>query len=187
MTSQRAFDLLLALMLVIPALLLCVAAAFIIWLESRANPLLIQSRVGVHCRPFMLFKLRTMRPNTPDAASHDISPVQILVCGRYLRACKLDELPQILNVINGTMSFVGPRPCLASQTDLIAERQRRGVMEVLPGITGTSQIAGIDMSDPVRLAISDAKYVKRRSIGLYLYCLIATFVGKGSGDAVKNA
>lgn len=187
MTIQRSLDLLLALMLIIPALLLCVAAALIIWLEARANPLFMQVRVGAYCKPFTLFKLRTMRVNTADAASHHVSQSQILGCGRFLRACKLDELPQILNVLGGTMSFVGPRPCLPSQTELIVERQRRGVMEVLPGITGTSQIAGLDMSDPVKLAISDAEYVERRSVGLYLRCLIATFFGKGSGDAVKNA
>jgi O-antigen biosynthesis protein WbqP len=183
----RAIDFSVAIFLFIPAFFMCLMAAIIIWIECRANPLFVQTRIGLHCQPFKLFKLRTMRPDTIDAASHHVSQNQILRCGRSLRATKLDELPQILNILNGTMSVVGPRPCLPSQTELIAERQRRGVMDILPGITGISQVAGIDMSDPVKLAISDAEYLERRSIGLYLHCLVATFTGKGSGDAVKNA
>lgn len=186
MPSQRTFDLSLALLLFVPSFLICSAAALIIWIECRANPLFVQTRVGLHCKPFKLFKLRTMHPDTVDAASHHVSQAQILRFGKLFRASKIDELPQLLNILSGTMSFVGPRPCLPLQVELIAERKKRGVMDLLPGITGISQVAGIDMSDPVRLALSDAEYVKRRSMVLYFKCLGSTFLGRGSGDAVKN-
>lgn len=190
-TQSRIFcrfvDIGLALVLFIPALFVCTAAATLIWIECRANPLFVQTRVGIYCQPFRLFKLRTMRPDTSNLASHIVNERQILRYGRVLRSTKLDELPQLLNVLNGTMSFVGPRPCLPSQLDLIEERLKRGVMNVLPGITGTSQVAGIDMSDPTKLAISDSEYVKQRGLRVYISCLISTFAGNGAGDAVKNA
>ncbi len=183
---QRIFDYLLALALLLPALVLCSFAAIAIWFECRANPIFLQKRAGLKQRSFTLYKLRTMHPNTKNAASHEVSQSQILRSGHFLRATKLDELPQILNVLNGTMSFVGPRPCLPSQTELLSERTSRGVMNVLPGITGPSQLAGIDMSDPVKLAVSDAHFVANQSTALYLRCLIQTFLGRGSGDAARK-
>lgn len=184
---ETVCDYSIALALLLPATLLCLLSAAVIWWECRANPLFVQTRVGRNRQPFKLFKLRTMRPDVAEAASHEVSRSQILRCGHFLRGAKLDELPQILNVLNGTMSFVGPRPCLPSQDQLIAERTKLGVLTLLPGITGPSQIAGIDMSDPVRLARSDAEYLANRSTKLYLRCLKATFLGRGAGDAVNRA
>lgn len=84
------------------------------------------------------------------------------------------------------MSLVGPRPCLPNQTELVAEREKRGVFAVRPGITGLAQIRGIDMSDPVRLAQVDAELVARLGPGLYLRCLVATLLGRGLGDRVRG-
>jgi lipopolysaccharide/colanic/teichoic acid biosynthesis glycosyltransferase len=103
--------------------------------------------------------------------------------GRFLRKTKIDELPQILSVLRGDMSFVGPRPCLPVQTELIEERARRGVYAVLPGITGKAQLEGIDMSAPRLLAETDAEYVAGRSVAGDLRILLATLLGRGSGDA----
>ncbi len=125
-----------------------------------------------------------MHPDTPDQASHETSNTQITRSGRWLRKLKIDELPQILNVLVGQMSFVGPRPCLPIQYSLIAERDRLGVNNLRPGITGIAQINGIDMSEPLRLAEIDSTYAY--SFRNDLHILIQTFFGKGSGDAVAR-
>ncbi len=101
-----------------------------------------------------------------------------------MRRTKVDELPQIWSVIRGDMSFVGPRPCLPSQTELVRERQSLGVFDVLPGITGPAQLAGIDMSMPTRLAEMDAAYARNVSLWNDVTLIFATALGRGSGDAV---
>jgi lipopolysaccharide/colanic/teichoic acid biosynthesis glycosyltransferase len=124
-----------------------------------------------------------MRAGTPDRASHEVGASTITRSGRFLRRTKVDELPQLWNVILGDMSLVGPRPCLPSQRELIDEREKLGVLRLLPGITGIGQLAGLDMSDPVALAHADAAYLAPWSLGRDLDLLIRTAVGGGSGDA----
>jgi lipopolysaccharide/colanic/teichoic acid biosynthesis glycosyltransferase len=99
-----------------------------------------------------------------------------------LRKSKIDELPQVVNILRGELSLVGPRPCLPVQTQLIAERGRHGVLTVVPGITGWAQINDIDMSDPERLAKADGEYMARRNIPFELSIIIKTFIGAGQGD-----
>src|SRR5690606_6377138 len=105
--------------------------------------------------------------------------------GRFLRRTKLDELPQLWNILVGEMSFVGPRPCLPSQTSLIEARRARCLYEIRPGITGASQLAGLDMSVLDRLAAFDATYLDRMSIANDLRLILATIAGAGRGDRVK--
>jgi len=183
---KRLFDLLLALMLLVPATLLSIIAGFAIWWECRRSPLYVQIRVGRHQQPFKLLKLRTMRPGTMSQASHEVSQDAILNIGHWLRRAKLDELPQVWNVLAGTMSFVGPRPCLPFQEELIRERQARAVFELRPGITGIAQIKGVDMSTPRLLAETDALYLGKWRLRRDLKLLLATFAGHGAGDAVKR-
>ncbi|MEF1221216.1 sugar transferase, partial [Photobacterium damselae] len=97
-----------------------------------------------------------------------------------------DELPQLINVLKGDMSFVGPRPCLFNQEQLIAERTKRGVMNVVPGITGLAQVNGIDMSDPEKLARVDEEMLKTLTLKTYFSYILQTAVGKGSGDKVQK-
>lgn len=127
-----------------------------------------------------------MRIATEDLPTHLVSEQALTRVGRILRTTKLDELPQLWNVIVGEMSLVGPRPCLPSQTELIAERQRRGVLAIRPGITGPAQLAGIDMSDPVRLATADAEYLSEQSLIRDFHLLLDTVRGRGSGDHVAS-
>jgi len=183
---KRCFDLMLALMLLAPAVLLSFIAGLAIWCECGCSPLYVQVRVGRHRQPFRLLKLRTMHPGTASRASHQVGQDRILKVGHWLRRTKLDELPQIWNVLAGAMSFVGPRPCLPSQKELIRERKDRGVFELRPGITGIAQVRGIDMSTPQLLAETDAYYLGRWRLGGDLKLLLATFVGRGVGDAVKR-
>lgn len=184
--GKRLFDIALALAAALPALLLCLACILVIRMESSGGAVFKQVRVGRDRRAFTLYKLRTMAADTGDRASHEVSAAQVTRSGRILRKTKLDELPQLINVLKGDMSFVGPRPCLPSQELLIAERDQRGVYKVRPGITGPAQLAGIDMSTPVELAEADARYFERITLISDLQYIAQTAVGGGNGDAVKR-
>jgi lipopolysaccharide/colanic/teichoic acid biosynthesis glycosyltransferase/nucleoside-diphosphate-sugar epimerase len=183
MITKRIFDLLLAVVLAVPASIICCFACFVIYVEIRASPIFRQTRVGRDNLPFKIFKLRTMKPDTADVASHQVTQSQMTRTGAWLRRLKFDELPQLFNVLNGTMSFVGPRPCLPSQHELVAQRMSRGVTSLLPGITGFGQLAGLDMSTPQKLAIADATYIGAWSLKRDLVILFQTASGGGRGDA----
>lgn len=172
----------LALVLLWPVMALI---AFAVWLEGGA-PIFRQTRIGRLQRPFTLYKFRTMRLGTPSLATHLVDPAHVTRLGRWLRRLKLDELPQLWNVLKGDMSLVGPRPCLPEQSELIAERDKRGVYAARPGITGLAQLSGIDMSDPVRLAKTDAAMLQGLTPGRYLYFLWLTLCGRGAGDPAQR-
>ena len=127
-----------------------------------------------------------MRKDTASVASHLASADAITPFGRFLRRTKLDELPQLWNVLKGEMSLVGPRPCLFSQDELIAQRESRGVLSARPGITGLAQVNDIDMSTPALLAETDAKMLKGLTVGAYFKYILLTISGKGSGDRVPG-
>lgn len=184
---KRLFDILIALLLVVPVSIVVAVCVVLIRLDSEGSPIFAQTRVGRGQRQFTLYKLRTMKLGTLSRGSHEVSSAQITRIGHVMRKVKLDELPQIWNVFVGQMSFVGPRPCLPNQTELMAEREKRGVFDVRPGVTGPAQLAGIDMSTPERLAQADADYVANRSFLGDLNLLVITATGKGRGDAVKPA
>ncbi|PTW44072.1 lipopolysaccharide/colanic/teichoic acid biosynthesis glycosyltransferase [Sphingomonas faeni] len=184
--GKRLFDLVLALLLALPAVAACTVAALLIWLDDRANPFFVQLRLGRDGRPFRLVKLRTMRIGTGDRPSHETTHGSITRTGALLRRTKLDELPQLWNVLRGEMSFVGPRPGLPSQTTLANERHRHGVDRLSPGITGVSQVQGLDMSTPERLAETDADYLRKWSFTRDLHLLARTAVGGGRGDAASR-
>jgi O-antigen biosynthesis protein WbqP len=180
----RLFDLVLSLTgltLGIPFFILLYVVG---WLDTRA-PLFRQQRVGRHQKPFVLVKFRTMRPDTASVATHLADASAITPLGHFLRRTKLDELPQLWNVLKGEMSLVGPRPCLYNQSELIAERAVRGVFEVRPGITGLAQIQGIDMSIPKRLAETDAEMLREMNLSAYFKYIFQTLCGAGRGDRVR--
>lgn len=183
---KTVVDRLLALLLLGPAVFLCIPAMVAIRIESRGNPLFLQTRVGRNQKPFTLFKLRTMAQGTGDRGSHEVSAAQVTRIGRLLRRTKIDELPQIINVLIGNMSFVGPRPCLPNQSELITAREALDVFSVLPGITGPAQLSGIDMSTPRELAKADAEYISKRSLRMDLRLIWQTATGGGRGDAVNS-
>lgn len=155
------------------------------WFDTGA-PVFRQQRVGRHQKPFILVKFRTMRPDTASVASHLADASAVTSFGAFLRRTKLDELPQLWNVLKGEMSLVGPRPNLFNQTELIAERDALGVYEVLPGITGLAQINGIDMSTPKLLAETDARMLADLTLGTYFKYIWQTLLGGGRGDAVRK-
>ncbi len=153
---------------------------------DTGSPLFLQERVGRHKKPFTLVKFRTMGKGTASVASHLASASSITRFGHFLRRTKLDELPQLWNVLKGEMSLVGPRPCLFNQEELIQEREKRGVLAARPGITGLAQVNEIDMSTPVLLAETDAKMLKSLGLKDYFRYILQTVVGKGSGDRVRH-
>lgn len=158
---------------------------FIIGLFDTGSPLFRQERVGRHGRPFTLVKFRTMRVDTASVASHLASSASITRFGHFLRRTKLDELPQLWNVLKGEMSLVGPRPCLFNQEELIEERRTRGVLDARPGITGLAQVNEIDMSTPVLLAETDGRMLASLKISDYFKYILMTVAGKGSGDRIS--
>ena len=179
----RCVDFLLALIgliLASPLLLIAVVVGFF----DTGSPLFIQQRVGLNQRPFILIKFRTMRVGTASVATHEASHHAITRWGTWLRKSKIDELPQLINVLKGEMSLVGPRPCLPSQQQLIDERQLRGVFSVLPGITGLAQVNAIDMSTPVLLAETDQQMIASFCGQAYCRYLLLTVIGRGAGDRV---
>jgi lipopolysaccharide/colanic/teichoic acid biosynthesis glycosyltransferase len=159
---------------------------FIIGFLDTGSPLFRQERVGRNQQAFRLFKFRSMNPNTQEIATHLVQTNAITKWGSFLRKSKLDELPQLINVFIGDMSLVGPRPNLYNQDELIAERAKRRVYAVRPGITGLSQIQKIDMSTPQRLAETDAKMIDHINVWYYFKYIFLTVFGKGFGDRVRN-
>lgn len=158
----------------------------IVGLFDTGSPIFRQIRVGRNKQPFTLVKFRTMKPDTASVASHLASVSSITPFGGFLRKTKLDELPQLWNVLKGEMSLVGPRPCLFNQEELIAERDRRGVFNYRPGITGLAQVNDIDMSTPALLAETDQKMLDTLSLKNYFKYIFMTVAGKGAGDRVKH-
>jgi len=153
-------------------------------LFDTGAPLFRQTRVGRNKKPFTLVKFRTMRPDTVHVATHFVDAAAVTAFGKFLRRTKLDELPQLWNVLKGEMSLVGPRPCLFSQEELIETRERLGVFGARPGITGLAQVNDIDMSTPQLLAETDARMLASLGVGDYFRYILLTVFGKGSGDRV---
>ncbi len=163
-----------------------IALITIIGLFDTGSPFFIQKRVGVNLKPFSLLKFRTMHINTQSIATHLVQVKAITRWGFFLRKSKIDELPQLINVLKGEMSLVGPRPNLFNQVELIQERSLRGVYNVRPGITGLAQIQKIDMSTPILLAESDAKMIASLNCYFYFKYIFLTLFGNGFGDRVSH-
>jgi len=179
----RFYDLLISFFILIIFSPLIIITFFICFLETR-KPIFIQKRVGKYKKSFNLFKFRTMYLDTPSLASHLVNKKSVTKFGRILRLVKIDELPQLFNVIKGEMSLVGPRPCLTNQEELIFYRNKYNIFDVNPGITGLAQIKGIDMSEPEKLTQVDSYMINNLNSINYFKYLILTLFGKGRGDKI---
>ena len=181
----RLFDIVFSILVLVfgfPVLLfLALLGAF-----DTGSPIFRQERVGRNQKIFVLIKFRTMKKNTASVASHLASSASITHFGHFLRKTKLDELPQLWNVLKGEMSLVGPRPGLFNQEELTAAREKQYVYAVRPGITGLAQVNEIDMSTPELLAETDAEMIRAMSLKNYFKYIFMTVAGKGSGDRVKQ-
>lgn len=181
----RLLDILFSLIGLTLGLPLFIVLIIIGFFES-GSPIFFQKRVGQYKKEFTLIKFRTMKVGTASVASHLSDGSSITRFGRFLRKTKLDELPQLWNVLLGDMSLVGPRPCLFNQLELIAERDRLGVFDVKPGITGLAQTKGIDMSTPKLLSDIDREMIENFSSLNYFYYIFITVKGNGAGDSIRN-
>lgn len=157
---------------------------YLFGLFDTGAPMFWQERVGRNKKPFILVKFRTMDKSTASVATHLASPASVTRIGKFLRRTKLDELPQLWNVLKGDMSLVGPRPNLFSQEELIQDRTALGVYDVRPGITGLAQIKHIDMSKPQLLAATDAEMIQYLSLYSYFRYIFLTLSGQGAGDRI---
>lgn len=184
MTMIRLLDFLAAffgLLFLWPILLIVSIIGFF----DTGSPIFVQERVGRNKKPFKLIKFRTMSVETKSVASHLANNASITKLGNFLRKTKIDELPQLINVVKGEMSLVGPRPNLFNQEELIKERDALGVYDVLPGVTGLAQVQNIDMSTPELLAKVDKQMIESLTLKDYFKYILMTATGSGSGDAVK--
>ncbi len=180
----RIYDFLIALTILLTLTPLFIFVFLVCLMESN-KPIFIQKRVGKNQIPFNLIKFRTMKISTPSLASHLVRKESITRFGRIIRALKIDELPQLINVIKGDMSLVGPRPCLFNQIELISLREGANVFLVKPGITGLAQVKGIDMSNPEKLALTDSYMISKYNQINYFKYLFLTLFGRGIGDKIK--
>lgn len=184
---KRVLDFILAFIgLVLLSPVFCV---LIMWIkiDSKGPVLFKQKRVGIHKTYFNILKFRTMRIDTPkDTPTHLLKNPDkyITKTGRFLRKTSLDELPQIINILKGDMSVVGPRPALWNQYDLISERDKYGANDVMPGLTGWAQINGRDeLEIPVKAKL-DGEYVKNLGILMDLKCFVGTIISVIKHDGV---
>lgn len=185
--GKRAIDIVLSGLGVIVLLLVFLIIAVLIKLESQGPVFFRQKRVGLHKKNFSIMKFRTMRTDTPkDTPTHMLAnPDQYITkVGRFLRKTSLDELPQIFNILKGEMAVIGPRPALWNQDDLIAERDKYGANDVLPGLTGWAQINGRDeLEIPVKAKL-DGEYVEKMSFMFDFKCFFGTIVSIFKHDGV---
>ena len=173
---------LIGIVILVPIILLLLILCYL----DTGSPLFYQSRIGRNKIPFYLIKFRSMYIDTLSVATHLADKDSITKFGNFLRISKLDELPQLWNVLIGDMSLVGPRPNLYNQVDLIYEREKLGVYDVRPGITGLAQINKIDMSTPQLLAETDKEMISQLSIFTYFKYILLTIIGNGMGDRIKT-
>jgi O-antigen biosynthesis protein WbqP len=185
---KRIFDVALSLLALFAAAPLMLGIAILIRVTSRGSVLYWSDRVGINNTIFRMPKFRTMRLDTPEVATHELpDPKRYLTrVGSLLRRTSLDELPQLWSILVGDMSFVGPRPALFNQDDLVALRTEAGIHRLMPGLTGWAQINGRDeLPIPEKVAL-DAEYLQRKSLRLDLKILLLTAIRVFSGAGVSH-
>lgn len=158
-------------------LIICfsVICFILIYLEDGSPIIFTQNRLGVDKNIFKIFKIRTMRNNADQVGTHEIDDDMILASGRIIRKFKIDEFPQLINVLKGDLNLIGPRPGLPSQIELKNARDRRNVFNIKPGITGLAQVTGFDMKNPEELSKIDQIYASKKSLILDFKILVCTF------------
>jgi O-antigen biosynthesis protein WbqP len=188
MRMKRTFDFLLAVVAALVLLLPAVLVAVMVLATSRGPVLYWSDRVGRQSRNFRMPKFRSMRIGTPAVATHLLTDPDMYLTpiGSFLRKSSLDELPQLWSILRGDMSFVGPRPALYNQDDLVALRIRHGVDQVLPGLTGLAQINGRDELPLAAKVKLDIDYVAQQSMLLDIKIILLTFLKVIRRDGITH-
>ncbi len=173
---KRAIDIICSLIGIIVFLPIFIITAILIRIESKGNVIFKQLRVGKNSKPFYIYKFRSMRLDTPNMATNDMKNPEIYITkiGKIIRKTSVDELPQLINILKGDMSIVGPRPVIEKEVDLINLRKKHKVDKVLPGITGWAQINGRDNLGIEEKVEYDKEYLEKRSIKFDLYIMVMT-------------
>jgi O-antigen biosynthesis protein WbqP len=185
---KRIFDLILVIILLILLSIPMLFIALLVKLTSKGPILFWSDRIGTNNTTFKMPKFRTMRMDAPAVATHLLdNPKEFLIhCGSFLRRFSLDELPQLWSVLKGDMSFIGPRPALYNQDDLVELRTKKGIHKLMPGITGWAQVNGRDnISIPLKVEY-DEYYMKNKSFFLNLKILYMTFLKVIRAEGVKH-
>jgi O-antigen biosynthesis protein WbqP len=185
---KRLFDLALGIFAAIPLLFPILFVALLVRITSNGPAIYWSDRVGKENKTFKMPKFRTMQVGTPAVASHLLQNPQVYLSpiGSFLRKSSLDELPQLWSIIKGDMSFVGPRPALYNQIDLIALRTEKGIHELVPGLTGWAQVNGRDELPIPQKVELDAQYLKRKSFLFDLKILWMTVLKVTAGKDVSH-
>lgn len=186
---KRVMDIVLSLLGLIVLLPVLLLLAILIRIDSKGSPIFRQERVGKGGELFQIFKLRTMKMNAPrSVATWELEDVDdhITRLGRILRKTSLDELPQLLNVLRGDMSLIGPRPLVPGEKDIHEARMRKGAYDVRPGITGWAQVNGRDCVDPETKAELDAYYAKNPSVFLDIKIMVFSVFIVLTGRGVRE-
>lgn len=184
---KRVLDFAISLMAICGLSWLLIIIALLIKLEDGGNILFKQKRIGLNKKEFYIYKFRTMKITTPkDVPTHLLENPDsyITAIGKFLRKSSMDELPQLFNILKGEMSLVGPRPALWNQFDLIAERDKYGANNVVPGLTGWAQVNGRDELPISIKSKYDGEYVKKMSFLFDIYIIIKTVVLVFKADGV---
>lgn len=184
--SKRFLDLIFSFTVFIILWWLFILIWLLVKLETPGPGIIFQKRVGKNGKIFNCLKFRTMKSGVKQAPTHQMSFNDLTFFGAFLRKTKLDELPQIFNIILNEMSLVGPRPCLVIQNELIAKRKEFHILDIKPGVTGFAQINKVDMSDIYKITQFDFIYMKTQSILNDFKILIKTFFGAGNIDNIKS-
>ncbi|WP_299714610.1 sugar transferase [uncultured Tenacibaculum sp.] len=176
LTFKRIFDCILAIFLIFALIPIYLIIALIIFCQDFGTPIFKQIRVGKSGKEFMFYKFRSMPLKTPNVESHERSKLTITPFGKFIRRTNLDELPQFFNVLKGDMSFIGPRPPIPSQTNLIELRKNNKALFLKPGLTGWAQVNSFDNMPEEEKARFDGEYAERISMSMDLLILAKTVV-----------
>lgn len=163
-----------------------IIVAIAIFFEDGFPIFFSQRRIGKNLNIFKIYKIRTMKLETPESGTHNINKKFILKTGFFARKLKLDEFPQLINVIKGELNLIGPRPGLENQLELKECRMKRNIFETTPGITGLAQVTGYDMSDPEKLSRIDKYYIENQSLKINFQIFLATFFKSMRPNLVKK-
>jgi O-antigen biosynthesis protein WbqP len=173
---KRAVDITLAILLMLLLSPVYLILALVIKVQDGGPPIFRQKRIGKNCQEFLFYKFRSMPVNTPNVESNETQKIYVTNFGKFIRRTNLDELPQFYNVIRGDMSFIGPRPPIPTQTELINLRRLNGSLKMRPGLTGWAQVNSFDGMSFIEKAKFDGEYASKISFGFELLILFKTIL-----------
>lgn len=173
---KRIFDFLSSLSILVIVIPLLIVISFFIKISDRGPVLFKQTRIGRYQKPFELLKFRSMPISTPNVSSSKLSTIRFNIFQRFIRRTNIDELPQLINILKGEMSLIGPRPCLESQKKLISLRNKKNIFSLKPGLTGFAQVNSYDDMPDTEKVNFDFIYLQKKSFIFDMKIILKTFI-----------